>query len=694
MNHPFAHALWAVAALAMLLLGFTWLGQSERRLLHQMPGSSLFRYALDRALPDLPERVAEDSLWRLCKERPFLARLWGARMALAACLDGSLAKAPVADLRALWFEWQAALTGQIGYALRVESITAEEALPEYQRLRGLHRRLQLESGGPILRAAERLGLALSEPRRSRSIPDSTEIDAGAVSRLFVSSRKYTEERLAVLMLATPDGTAAPDWLRVRDLGLLAAGRALAYENARVEPRPHLQDDRLSLNSRLEWARRAKPRAGAALESMLFGYLPMMTFSAVLALAVAVGFRASPMAVSALFLIATLGGLHLMDIALTGPEALRHLPTRDFGEGLWNLWGFGGGLLWASGLLFVFLLAATRAVLAPGSVRFFDRLLRLPLRLWAVALLAGFAPAFLAPVGSAARTELFVLLAAIASGLVIARYAPLIGIGASPAAIALYAAPLLIAGACASLLGNLVRADLGALAVAVLAGLVAMAILMQHWALRLGLGALFVASLSAYARFLATGEDATGIIGLLPRHVVGRLLTAHDAARHGAPDVKQVEWIIRSAERPGGSGPGYDWGMVPWIGLPGGSHAGALPVTAPSDLAFVMPAAVGGALYAFALVAGLAAILLVLVQRGFGRAFAAEARVSERFLAAAGAFGLLTALLRLVVNLGGTVQLLPLSGVPIVFLAHAPSAALFALGYAGLVLGSCSSGDRS
>src|SRR6266581_525319 len=74
-------------------------------------------------------------------------------------------------------------------------------------------------------------------------------------------------------------------------------------------------------------------------------------------------------------------------------------------------------------------------------------------------------------------------------------------------------------------------------------------------------------------------------------------------------------------------------------------------------------------------------------------FGTEVRLSERFLSATGAIGLLAVVLRIIVNVAGTFQVLPLAGVPIAFLAHAPAATNFALAYAGILLGAAS-GRRS
>ena len=689
MRFSVKHGLRALSAILLLLAGFIWLGHAERSLWLQAPSDALDRYAADRVLPAPPARVEEESLWRLCQQRSVLSRVWAARQALAKCLDGTLARVSNEQLEAMRTGWVADIQDQIAFARKVEAIAAADALPEYHRLRALHQRLQRESGGPILQFLQRVGISLPVPPLAHAVAEASDRDAAAVSQLFVSSRRYTEWRFFALQPAT-SGNVEQEWSRVRDLGLLATGRMLDHDNARIQPRPYLMDDRASLASRLEWARRAEPRAGEALDRTLFSFLPMMTASATIAVAVAAFLGVSSLIVALFFLVAAAGGLHLIDIAVTGPVALRHLPTRDFGEGIWNLWGVGGGLLWGPAVLFIIcMIFAAMSVRFPQLIRTYDRVLRLPLRQWAILLLIAFVLAMGAGIGSAARSELLVLIAGVASALLISRYAPLIRYGASPGAIALYAAPLVGAGLCASLVGNLAQADLGALGIAVLVTVIGIAILMHHWAARLALAALFAVSLTVYAEFLGTGSDPSGLISRLPAHAGARFYAAANAGEHGAPDVKQVEWLIRSAEQSGLTGDGWGWGNVPWNGLPANARAQALPLPAVSDLAIVLPAAVGGPMYAFSLLTIIVGAFIALVQLGFSHAFGAEVRLGQRFLAAIGTFGALTALLRIVVNTGGSLQVLPLTGVPVVFLAHAPAASLFALAYAGLVLGACS-----
>jgi hypothetical protein len=680
--------LRAIAAFVLLAAGFVWLGHAERSLWAHAPENALDRYALDRLLPELPARVAEDSLRRLCGSRPFWSRAWRSRDALAACLDRSTTSQSADHLETLSAEWIAAVERQIAFARSVETLKSADVLPVYQSLRELHRRLQQNSGGPILRYAERIGLDTRHSAAQPSIPDASERETSSVTAAFRAQRVYTEARLAVLRDAKP-ANLDQAWLRARDLGLLAAGKKLEHDNARIEPKPYLIDDRLSLGSRLEWARRAQPRAGVVLERLLASYLKMMAVSATFAVAMAAILRTSPLLVAALMLIATVGGLHLIDLAVTGPVALRALPVRDFGESPYIL----GGMLWTPAVLFaVVLIVAASAARAAWVIRVCERVLRWPLGVWGIALLAAFLGAMVSGIGSAARTEIFVFLAAVASALLISRYAPLLSYGASSGSIALYAAPIIGAGMCAGLVGNLAYSDLGALGVSVFAGLIAVAILARHWGLRFFLAGACAAGVSVYASFIQTGVDPTGLIQELPAHVVPRILVAHDARNHGQPDVQQVGWLIQGAERPGEQGAGWGWGNVPWTGLPGGRPYG-LPLSAASDLAIVMPAGVGGALYAFASLGFLAAILIALVHRGLSKAFAAEARVGERFGAALGAFGLLTTLLRLIANVGGSLGAIPLTGVPIAFFAHAPAASLFTLFYAGMVLGA-SSGGRS
>lgn len=679
---------------AMLAVGFAWLGWAERSLWLQAPADSLDRYLADRLLPELPERVDEEALWQLCAERPLLARVWAPRTALAQCLGGGYPKASGERLVQLRAEWVAAIKAQIAFAHKVEAISLVQALPELQRLRELHRRLQRESGGPILRTLERAGLAFTKPTLAHPVPDAEAREAGRVATLFIPSRAYTERRLADALSLAPAADQEGLWLSLRNLGLLAAGRLLEYDSARADPLPFMTDDRASLASRLEWARRAKPRAGTVLDSVLSNFMPMMTISAAVGATIALLFGASPLIAAVLFMLAALGGLLIMDIAFTGPIALRHIPARDFVEGGWNLWGTAHGMLWGPAVVFALCLAGSATLVrSRWGIALTDRVLRWPLRAWGILLLGTFAVAMLAQIGAAARTDCLVLVAAAASSLMIARYAPLLSSGVSAGAIVLYAAPLILAGLCASLLGNLAQSDFGALGVSALVLLVAAAIMLRNLLARAALVVFLAFGLTAYAQFVSTGQDKYGVIEKLPERVRDRLWTVSAPLERGAPDVSQVKWLIRSAERPGIQGTGWGWGNVPWTGFPG-SRSAALPLPAVSDLAVVLPAAVGGLRFAIVVVAALSLLLIVLVHRGLSRAFGAEVRIGERFLASLGAFGLLTALLRVIASAGGSLGVIPLTGVPVVLIAHAPVATLFALGFAGVVLGTCAGRDES
>lgn len=677
-------------ALLIFTAGFYWLGCSERNLWLQAPSDALDRYAVDRVMPALPPRVDEGDLWSLC-ERPILSWAWGAKQALAYCLDGSGTKASHARLREMEKRWTAVINDQTNFARQVEAITPAESLPVFAQMRLLHRQLQQDSGGPILRAAEKIGLHHAAPPMAHPVADVTVREASSVSQLFSTILSKTEARLLSLQATPREENEEEYWRRVRDLGLLVTGRAIEHDNAvEASPIPLLTVDPNLLSSRLEWVRRAKPRAGAAMKATLTGFLPMMAVSAGVAIAVAAILGASPTIVAVLFLLATTGGLHLLDVAVTGSVALRHLPTRDFGEGIWNVWGWVGGMVWGPTLAFLFCLVfSVMVVRSPRLASTFDRFLRLPLILLGGMLLAGFILAMVIPIGSAVRTEILALLAALATAIFIARYSPLILHGADPKALTIYAAPLVLSVLPLSFLGNAMRLDLGALLIALMVSGIVVLILVRKWTTRLLIAVLLVSSLTAYGNFLNTGEDATGLISRLPRHGVQRFLAAEDALHHGAPDIKQVEWLIHSAERSGKINSGWGWGNVPWRGFPSNGHAQPLPLSAVSDLAFALPAGVGGVVYAFGLTAMLALILIILIQRGFNHALGSEVRLGERFLAAVGAFGLLVALLRLIINIAGTLQVLPLTGVPLVFLAHAPAAGTFALAYAALVLGACS-----
>lgn len=664
-------------ALLLLVAGFLWLGHAERSIWLNAPPNSLDRFAIDRVMPDLPARLPAEDLSRLCLPRPWWRSLLE-RNAIAACLDGSLPKAThlLDDLETQWMD---AINGQILFAHDILLINHETALPVFKSLRDLHRRLQDESGGPVFQAALRYGL-LPARQSTPQFDEAGRADTAAVAGYFETALDSTEKRFWHLRSALASAGDSERWWLVRELGLLATGRMLEHDNARQVPSAILAVDRAVLASSLERMRRAAPRAREPLDRMLTGFLRTMTLSAGFAVAVAAILRAAPMLVAALFLLATLGGQHLLDVAVTGPPALRHLPTRDFVEGFAGLWG--AGELWGPAVVFAAALAVSRFASArPGM----NTLLRIPIPQAAAGIAGLFATALFVPLSPALRTEFLNFIAASAVATWSSRYGPAISQGASSWRLTLFAAPIVVAAFFSGFLGSFSRVDpLGSAGVAALVMLILSLILAGSWATRGLLLILLGLGLWGYGYYLLTGDDASGLIAHLPRHGVQRFLAAYDSLHHGAPDVRQVRWLIAAAEWPGDAGSGWGWGNVPWRGLPGNSSV--LPVAAVSDLSFVLVAAVGGVGYGFTVVGILAALLILLISRGFALAFGDEARLAQRFFACIGAVGLTIALLRLIVNLAGTLQLLPLAGVPIPFLAHAPAANGFVLIYTGLVLG--------
>jgi cell division protein FtsW (lipid II flippase) len=675
-----------VLPLILLAVGTTWIGIQERALWQRAPAESTNRYVLDRLQPDIPGRVDPDDLWQLCTDRRS-SRLWRSRQSLAACLADPPVTFDEKTLSLLEQGWRDQLDLQGHFASQVAAISHGELVSELSRMRDMHRHLQEHSGGPVIHFLASLGVPIPRAQLAHDIGNDRQIDIDALNQSFFGNRKATQLRLGQA------NRIDHAWTRARDIGLLATGLRLDFAHAAAVPQPFLVADRSSLAERIEWTRRAKPRSGDRLESTLTGWLDMLSLSSFLAVGLAILLRASPFLVAQAFLLAMLGSLHLLDVSLTGPPALRYLPVRNLGEGFWNLWGLGSPQLkvqfWGPALVFMLALGSTRALTQwPWLTRKAERILRYPLSAWGAVLLTGFAATLLASIGSASKTELLGAWAAIATALFVSRYGPLIRHGIKPATLTLYAAPVVVAALLASMGGGLLRMDLGAFGIALLiAAIVVLVMARSHW-IRIVLAAAVLIGLYIYSTFLKAGEDVTGLIGLLPQHAQQRFLSAHNAAAHGAPDVQQVEWLLRSAQRPGDLGTGWGIGNVPWQGLPGSTGAHTLPLPAVSDLALVLPAASEGLLYAFVLVGLLGWILISVIATGYTQSVEDDVLLTRRFLASAGAFGLLIALLRVVLNLGGTLQVLPLTGVPLVFLAHAPAAGTFVLFYLGLVLGAC------
>lgn len=702
MKTMFARMSRGGLSLCIVIAGLLWIGNMERTLWRQAPPEALDRYAVDRLLPPLPAKVQETDLWALCADRPWLSYLWNTRDALAGCLDLGAVKPSATALQleridALARTWTRAIQDQIAVANEVAAITPEAALPTFVALRSLHQRLQTESGGPLLRFLERHGAPLPEPLFPRTVTAPSAEDSLFVARYFAKSQRYTKARLAEIAEGERHAqTAEERWVAARNLGLLATGLSLDHRNAMVIPQPKLKTDPDSLADQMEWARRAHPRAGKPLERTLTGFMAMMTVSSLIVVAIAAMLNTYPVMAGLLCLLATLGGEQLIDIAVTGSWQLKHVPTRDFAEGIWNLWNATvhiGGLdfnLWGTALIFVIALAVGVLVANVSWVaRATEHIVRMPLGWQASLLTVGTLGMVAVPGMSAFKTEMISLLAvSLPLAIFMARYAPQLKFGASTWGLAVYAAPLLVAAVFSSATGNILRGDLGALGVSILTALAFLVLVVSEWHTRLIIvGVLTMVSLY-YCDYLFSGRDPAHLIAVLSEHVKQRFLLLLNAAHHGAPDLKQVEWLIHKASQAGSQGAGFSPGNVPWTGLPGSNKTFALPLPAISDLAFVLPAAIGGFAYALGIVAAVAAVLVIIIWRGYERAVGNQVRVGERFIAALGAFGLLVSLMRLMLSIGGTLQVIPLTGVPIVFLSHAPVATAMAMAFAGLVLGVC------
>lgn len=646
----------------ILIAAFAWLGHAEVQLWGRAPADALDRYAPDRirAMATLPPRVEEAALWTLCP-----GEILRTRSRLAQCLAEDRGLIPQFSRAE---QWQEVIEAQIRFAAEVNSLAdAEMVMREVKALREFRRKLAEEAGGPVVAVLKRLGLMEKPSSTARKPTDAEILQAMAATRLHA---ELTRARFEALPLASNDLSA--ERKRTVELGLMASGRVIVYDNARAQPRPVLAVDRQSLAHQIEVSRRAAPRAGHVLEGHLARYLAMMLATTVLAMLMLRLAGISLWTFTVLMTVGTYGGLVLLDFAVTGPESLRHLSVRNFGEGTWTI----AGTLWVPPL--VGACAAWLCVIVQrlDAVHYaFDRLLRWPLGVWAGLISCAGLALLMAPAG-AAKAEALIALTVFCTGTLIARYAPTINTGAGGWAMAKFAAPLIVAGIAATTMANAGRPDLGGLLVVVAAGLISMAITARAPLTRLVLFFAVIAAGFVYWEFLS-GNDMLGLEHRVPEHVRSRLLVAREPALHGEPDVFLITALMRSAGLDG-----WGWARVPWTGLAGVT---GLPPSTASDLGFGLAAAISGLAGAYTVVLFLAGLLAWLVACGFGVAFGARASATRRFIAGFGAFGVLTQLLRLFITLGGSTSVIPLSGVPLPLLSHSPTATAALFVYVGCLM---------
>jgi hypothetical protein len=237
-------------------------------------------------------------------------------------------------------------------------------------------------------------------------------------------------------------------------------------------------------------------------------------------------------------------------------------------------------------------------------------------------------------------------------------------------------PLVALGVLAGSAASLVRGDGGALALTL--GL-AMTWSMLTFSWRL-LAPMLVATTVAWGAWLwslppliDTGASMPSVIetavDLLPHRIGERVAVAWTPFGAGPSDVARV---IGLTDLAGIAGFGFD---APLEGLAAGREADRRLLQLTADYMPAVLVAVYGAAVALALLALHALALLLLAWLGVRHCAGAGVSSAHRLLALWGVFGLFGAVMRVLLSAGGSVGVLPLTGVPAPGLSLGTSAAL-------------------
>lgn len=679
-------AAWLARLLALLcfVIGWAFIAAEHQALWQRLPARAVDRFVADQVAQDLPAPMPGAALLALCPDDGgWLVQAWPAqrRQRIAECLSHAEAGSGAAAqrLEPAVADYRGQLQAQVD-AAQAWVAAYEQQAPTVQA--ALVKRLSRLQTGTV---ASFLPREVREPVGRVNPPD-------GMARLL---RQRIESTRALLAETQAQPHTA---VQARQLGLAAAGLALAVDYGVNPPAAHLTSDKGTLADALEWQRRSRAvvARGFSLER-LHGVGAMLLWSSALLVLVA-AWAGGPLLpwVGATWLVG-LGGLLLTDLALTGDPALRMLAERQFlwlgsgGHGVPLAWSLSVGdasvMLWWPLVLAALVLAALR-LLRHGEGRF-----GAPLRLWAEW---GASPGRGA--AQALLLTLLGVLAVVALGMPAAVSEGLIGLAC--VAVATYVARqaalanvvpglqwpglVVVGGTLAAAVGlSLKRGDLGHALVALAMG-GCFLWLFGGRLLRVAVTVVVLAGLGLLAVGHVQGHEH-GLVALLiealPPHAQDRMNALFDPFQANSSDLARVRWLMASAGA-SGWGPGY----VPWQGLAAARVHEGLPLQGPSDYVTALAVAQWGQAGGLAVMAG---VLLV-----FGGAAFVAARttlrpgmpVAWRLLAATGMFGCVVMAGKVVLSAGGVLGVLPLTGLPVALLGYGPVSLLAGLLYLVLALG--------
>ena len=756
--------VWAIA-----VAGWGLIAQQRSLLLSRLPATTVERLVADQvalsSAAALPAPLPVTELASLCgaEAEPQTWAWWPARQrkAIAHCLasrSGSLpgaatttapeaasSAATPADNRQHFID---ALTVQADAAQRWLDAYDQQALAIRRELGDELTRLQSAPNGPLAAMANfgssavmanfgssaamaklngtalpltGLSLGTDAPRSTRQPMGRDGLADAAVVAQMRNALARTRQVLAQAAAGAPASrawaatAAGPAATDTTTLALLATGLTLTVDASHSPPKVALVPNRQSLADVLAWQHRAQGYAerGFGLTRLLqAGDALLLGAALVLVVASFTGQAPLVWAVTGL----ALGASHLLmlDLALTGPAALRYLAERQFvglqvgpmwlnllaelpGLPAWPAVGWPHAqpitlagapvLLWWPLLVVALALALLRAVRTGQSWLF------APLRAWVgwgdrtgwrvlqVGVLIVLAGGALVGLGMAAAvSEFLVLLACVGVATYWARQAAMTNVHDGLQA---YSAWGVLAAVAVAVGLSVQRGDLGHALVALAVG-VLFVCLFGGTVVRWVLAAAVLAVSGLLAASLWQGqllEPLQTVVAYLPGHGRERFMALFDPFTAASSDLARMHWLMSSAGLDGW-GPGY----VPWQGVAKAGVMDNLPLQGPSDYVLALLVATWGAPLGVGLL-GLAAAAFVLAA-GWGMRVGTRTgqATSVRWLAAVGALGAVVMAFKLVISVGGVVGFLPLTGLPVALLGYGPVTHFAALAYLVLAVG--------
>lgn len=707
--HPLLRvlALWLVAAVAW------WALQQQHQLLWaRLPASTVERFVADQIQEPLPARARLTSLAVLCEDPASVARWawWPSRQrsVLADCVSRVLLppSTPTAAAVALDTALLAQAAQRAHTQLDAQVQASQRWLQAYaQDAPALRAQLQSE-----LRALSNRPVWSSGPTDTRqAVGRDGQDDTAAVRTLRTNLQRLqthlqqaqpvhvpTAERLAA------DPAARQDAAR---LLLGAAGVKLQVDATQIPPKGNLVSDRSSLADALEWQRRGQAYAQRGFSlTRLHAAASALLLGAALVLVVTSLTGQAPWVWMLAGVGLGLGHMLLLDIALTGPAALRYLAERQFvalpwgdsvvpllaawprawvqtlplaaPQGIWWPWVAVAATLLALSVVHnghSLLWAPVRAWVHMGD-RAWARMLQLGLLLcMGVVALAGLGMA-------AAVSEWLVLLACVGAATYWARQAAYANVADGVVSYSAGAVALGLVLACGV---SLARGDLGHALMALVVGLVYGLLFGGRW-MRLATWCALVLGSMLLGRSVWLGQmqpELAWVVNLLPTHGRERFAALFDPFGGASSDLARVHWLMDSADHAG-----WGLGYVPWQGLAPASSMQGFPLQGPSDYVYGALVGVVGVGWAVAALGVVSLALLMAAAHAVRISNWPGQSIPVRWLAALGSLGAIVMLAKLLVSVGGVAGWLPLTGLPIALLGYGPVTHAATLVYLALATG--------